>query len=119
MEDFTFVPNTCGLIAHNYWRRIPDHFSGVKLDAFVIMPNHVHGIILITEQTGITLGQIVGWYKFQAMQEINRFRNQPGKPVWQRGYYEHIIRKSEDIGEIRKYILGNPAKWNEDEYNKM
>jgi REP element-mobilizing transposase RayT len=112
-------PNDLGSIAAQKWLEIPTHYQNVSLDAYVVMPNHLHGIVIIKEQTNATLGQIIGWYKFQAMQEINRKRRTLGRPVWQRGYYEHIIRRTENMISIREYIVGNPAKWAEDEYNRM
>lgn len=87
------------------WERLPDHFAKVELDAFVVMPNHVHGIVIITnvgagsprpafegaETAPLrqpTLGQIVAYFKYQSTQRINRIRGTPGLPLWQRNYYE-------------------------------
>jgi len=64
-----------------------------------------------------TLGQIVGYFKYQSAKQINHIRNTPGVPVWQRNYYEHIIRSEEEMDRIRTYIIENPAKWAEDEDN--
>jgi hypothetical protein len=63
------------------------------------------------------LGQIVGYFKYQSAKQINHIRNTPGVPVWQRNYYEHIIRSEEEMDRIRTYIIENPAKWAEDEDN--
>jgi len=129
------------------WDTIPSHFMNVGCDEFIIMPNHIHGIITIncrgevsspfTEivapnsktktapiQGGetpplrkITLGQIVAYFKYQNAKQINQIRNTPGIPVWQRNYYEHIIRDDRELQAIREYIRYNPIKWNEDEEN--
>lgn len=65
-----------------------------------------------------TLGQIVAYFKYQSSKQINESRNMPCVPIWQRNYYDHVIRDEHDINRIRQYISENPAKWNEDEYNK-
>jgi len=93
------------------------------------MPNHVHGIIAITHRSeprrGVsqhastrgfkspsqTLGAIVRGFKGAATRRINRRRGTPGEPVWQRNYYEHIVR---DLERIRRYIHRNPARWHRD-----
>jgi len=64
-----------------------------------------------------TLGQIVAYYKYQTTKEINRIRNTPGIPIWQRNYYEHIIRNENELNRIREYILNNPLQWDNDENN--
>jgi REP element-mobilizing transposase RayT len=61
-----------------------------------------------------TLGQIVAFFKYQSAKQINQTRNTPRCPVWQRNYYEHIIRSEEEMNRIRQYIIDNPAKWAED-----
>ena len=66
-----------------------------------------------------TLGQIVAYYKYQSTKEINRIRNTPGIPIWQRNYYEHIIRNENDLNRIREYILNNPLQWDNDENNPV
>ena len=125
--------NEAGKIAEKVWRGIPDHFDNVDIDAFIVMPNHVHGIIVIThtrvgarhasplhhahQPSKGTLGTIVGSYKSAVSKQINRMRDTPGSPVWQRNYYEHIIRNESALHDIRHYIIHNPAKWAEDTEN--
>lgn len=91
------------------------------------MPNHVHFIVIINESNdcrgGVTpplptLGNIIGYFKYQSTKQINIIRNTPGLPIWQRNYYEHIIRNEKELYEIRKYIKNNPLNWQDDEYNK-
>jgi putative transposase len=66
-----------------------------------------------------TLGQNVAYFKYRSSKQINQIRNTPGIPLWQRNYYEHIIRSEEEMNRIRKYIIDNPAKWVEDENNPV
>ena len=105
---------------------------GVNLDAFVIMPNHVHGVVVIPRRgvsqyapTGssafrspsLTIGAIIRGFKSAATKRVNELRGKPGLPLWQRSYYEHIVRDDEDLGRIRTYITDNPANWAEDREN--
>jgi REP element-mobilizing transposase RayT len=102
------------------------------LDAMAIMPNHVHGVIIVpgrgtacraptTEQFGKpavgSVPTIVRSYKSSITRRINLLRGAPDMPVWQRGYHEHIVRNEQELTAIREYILGNPAQWDEDENN--
>jgi Transposase and inactivated derivatives len=63
------------------------------------------------------LGRLIGAFKTVSSRHINEFRGNPGAPVWQRNYYEHVIRNEESLNEIRQYIAGNPMRWAEDEEN--
>ena len=139
-------------IAKNYWLYINRHFSNVRSDEFVIMPDHFHGIVFIIDTTIIdsvgdgspvpyatgekltlssvsttgeetsplqvknvdwsvkkpTLGQIVGYFKYQSAKRINEMRDTPGVKIWQRSFYDHVIRTDEDLAVLRDYILNNP-----------
>ena len=126
--------NKFGLIAEKCWKEIPNHFPNSELDYFVIMPNHIHGIIIIncrdkaclvlTEKNRFgkslpgSLPTIIGSFKSAVSKQINELRNNHGKSVWQRNYYEHIIRNEKDLYNIRRYIELNPLKWEIDEYYK-
>jgi|SRR5579864_1617790 len=119
------------------WRGLPARFPMLELDEFVVMPNHVHGILRLNPvtRTGLwpagaassaptnatppspTLGRILRRFKSVSAIAVNRVRNRTGAPVWQRNYYEHIIRRSEDLDEVRAYIAGNPAQWPSDREN--
>jgi REP element-mobilizing transposase RayT len=111
------------------------------------MPDHIHVIIVIvgaqfiapvrnaaTENQGVTnqgainraptqnngtntVGEIVRAFKARCTHAINRIRNAPGVPLWQRNYYEHIIRKEPELHAIREYIRHNPLQWDQDEEN--
>jgi len=63
------------------------------------------------------LSKMVGYFKMNSAKQINRLRGTPGQPVWQRNYYEHVIRNETDLQETREYIQNNPLKWLEDEYH--
>jgi len=114
-------PNQWGTIVKECWYEIPIHFSTVYLDEFVIMPNHVHGIIVMeggeTPPLRPTLGQVVAYYKYQSTKQINILRNLQGTRIWQRNYYEHVIRNDKDLDQTRQYIQFNPLLWDEDVYN--
>lgn len=125
--------NRYGGIAQDRWEQIPIHFPFVRLDAFVVMPNHVHGILFFEEsdlpvgaqhaaplrqdrmrvQPG-SLGAIVRSYKSAVTRAINQIRNSTGQKLWQRNYYEHVIRDEPDLDEIRHYIGNNPTTWTND-----
>jgi REP element-mobilizing transposase RayT len=122
--------NEFGEIVQYTWDDLPNHIAGIELDAFVIMPNHVHGIIVITgagleqkDRAGLEpaptgtriLPEIVRQLKTFSARRINKKRGTPGLPVWQRNYYEHIIRDEEDLTRIREYIVNNPVNWQTDE----
>ena len=64
-----------------------------------------------------TLGQIVAYFKYQSTKKINMLRNTQGRPVWQRNYYEHVIRDEKKLYAVRQYIRHNPLNWDKDEDN--
>ena len=130
--------NNLGQIVDACWRAIPDHFPNILCDAWVIMPNHMHGILVIDidnvgarhavplrepqpEQFGNpTTGSVptlVRSFKSTVTKRINEMRGTPGATLWQRNYYEHVIRNGTEWDFIRKYIETNPALWAEDNEN--
>ena len=111
------------------FKNIPQHFSSFEVDYFIVMPNHVHGIIIINDTvetrhgvslqpkfgrpTKHSLSVIVNHYKGA----VTRFAKKWGMSFkWQKGYYDHIIRNENDLRRIRTYIKNNPLKWELDEY---
>jgi REP-associated tyrosine transposase len=128
--DGKMVLSDEGRVVEGSWNDLPHHYPHVQLDAFVIMPNHVHGIIMLMHHVGAGLKpaptelrrhglpEIVRAFKTFSSRCINQLRRTIGTPVWQRNYYEHVIRNEDDLCEIRRYIDNNPARWVEDEYNQ-
>ncbi len=108
------VLSSMGLIAKRAWLDLPRHHAHAKLDAFCIMPDHVHGIIVL-QYEGMEhhhgLPEIIRAFKSFSARRINAARHTPGVPVWQRNYYEHIIRDQDEWQRIRDYILANPRNW--------
>ena len=106
-------PNQIGEIAEEYIRRISEKYSEVTVDRYVIMPDHIH-ILLRIDGTGNpspTMGNVVGWYKYQVTKQVNLLRNMPGEKLFQRSYYDHVIRNQQDYDEIWQYIENKPRKW--------
>jgi REP element-mobilizing transposase RayT len=105
-----------GAIVDQCWRAIPTHFPTATLDTHVVMPNHVHGTILLEARGGPTLGEIVRAFKARAT--VNTRRHAVAmRPIWQRNYYEHVIRNDADLNRIRQYIADNPTNWETDHEN--
>jgi putative transposase len=125
--DGSMVLNDAGRMVQSAWDALPTHFQHVELDQFVIMPNHIHGIIVLTDGSvgaGLprpykkrTLGQMVAYLKYRSTKQINQHRDSPGVPLWQRNFYERIIRDEAELNRIREYIRNNPLNWDSDEEN--
>ena len=128
--------NRVGKIAHREWKRLQRRFPHIQLDVFTIMPDHIHGIIVISrrdtadrtaemalpdgavslrEQFGKpvhgSIPTIVRSYKSSTTRWINIVTGITGGTIWQRNYYEHIIRNDASLARIRQYIINNPIKW--------
>ena len=118
------IMNDLGKQVENYWKEIPTHYKKVELDYYIIMPNHVHGVIIINDvETGHapslqtkrpTLGSIVGSFKSAVSKWAHK--NNYSNFKWQSRFYDHIIRNESDLRRIRTYIQNNPLKWELDEY---
>jgi putative transposase len=106
-------------IVRSAWDSLAARFPHVMLDEFVLMPNHIHGIIILkgAASSAPTLGQIVRAFKSLSAIEANRVRNAPNQPFWQRNYHEHIIRDEDELNIVRQYIRDNPLKWQDDPDN--
>jgi REP element-mobilizing transposase RayT len=139
--DGEMESNEIGQIAERFWQRIPERYKNIILDAFVVMPNHIHGIIGIkydmeSEFVGaihelslqhenpeeyrksrrqMYLSKIIGWYKMNVAKKSNVILDNTGNKFWQQNYYEHIIRNEKSLNRIRDYILNNPVSWEEDQ----
>ena len=105
--------NACGNIAHAGLMEINRHFSSVHVDRFVVMPNHVHAIIILSD-TSVHLSTVISQYKSFVTKTIHA--DDPAVCVWQTSYYDHVIRNQQSYEKIWNYIDTNPAKWREDCY---
>jgi len=129
-----------GKMISQWWLELANKFPHVQIDESIIMPNHVHGIILITEPPSIpvgaarcgrpgrphrgapTIGDIIRWFKTMTTNEyIRKVKKNGWQPYrdrfWQRNYYEHIIRNENDLRDTREYIFNNPQQWHIDRDN--
>ena len=104
-----------GEVVEYNWFNLTRIYSHIALNTFAIMPNHFHGIIEIKEpDKKHDLAKIVGNFKTFSARRINRIRSMKGVPVWQKGYYEHIIRDECSLTPIQQYIMDNPLQWKTD-----
>jgi len=133
--DGEMILNEYGCIVKNEWTRTTNVRDNVKLDMFVVMPNHFHGIIsVINDGRGVlqyapttsvfrspsqTIGAIVRGFKSAVTKRLNGMQGVAGRPVWQRNYYEHVIRNEDELNRIREYIINNPLQWQFDRENPM
>jgi putative transposase len=114
--------SVCGQIVHDSWHALPTRWPCVVPDLMAVMPNHVHAILwfdrddLRGRAADPSLGQVVRAWKSVSAVAINRAAGRSGR-VWQRNYYEHIVRDLADLESIRQYIASNPANWSLDEDN--
>ena len=100
-------PNEAGAIVADTWTWLASHYAYAELDEWCVMPDHLHGILSLTG-VGKPLGQLIGAFKTVSTKRINARRETPGAVIWQRGYYDHIIRDDADLARIRVYIRNNP-----------
>ncbi len=125
------VLNKNGEIVNEEWTKSPDIRTEIRLDSFVVMPNHFHGIVYIEDtransrsplqqsRVGMgseTLSSMIAGFKSAVTKQIKQINTNSLSTVWQRNYYEHIIRDESELDQIREYIANNPLKWQEDKY---
>ncbi len=123
-----------GEITRDEWCRTPSMRTEVDLDEFVVMPNHLHGIVIIKDLERFdrdvgahgraplrrrprSLGSFMAGFKAATTRRINRVRQTPRQRVWQRNYYERVIRDEAELARIRRYIAENPTRWEDDPEN--
>ena len=102
------------------WRAPSERFPTVRPDEFIVMPNHVHGMLMLNEDEAsarVPLGQVVSAFKSLSAINCNRILGRADRPFWQRNYFERIIRNEAELNRVRQYIRDNPAKWAEDKNN--
>lgn len=165
VRDGVMVLNDAGLVVQNIWGKLPDYYPGIFIDAFVIMPNHIHGILRIHDQyahgpvgarfiapsngsgpilesrrgaiyrahsarranlgqdailgqgainRAPTVGDIIRLFKAKCTFGINALRQTRGTSVWQRNYWERIVRDDQEYRALCEYIKQNPAQWQQD-----
>ncbi len=131
IKNSKMVLNKFGVLVEKEWLNTKSIRSNVDLDSFVIMPDHLHGIIIINKQRRGTahraptdttenfgkpvpgsLPTIIRSFKATVTKQINELRQTPGIKFWQRNYYERVIRNEKELYNIRRYIKLNPLKWN-------
>ena len=114
--------NDAGRMVVEVWANLPSRFPEVAVDSLVIMPNHVHAILAIAapvapegqDRRRMLLSKAVGYVKMNASKRVNAMLRRIGCPVWQRNYYERIIRDQGELEVVREYIATNPARWADD-----
>ena len=134
------ILNDAGMMIEKWWYELKNRFPNIELDEFIVMPNHFHGIIQIIntntatvgadtrvcpdnkgEHTGSPLHKMIQWFKTMSTNEyIRNVKDHHWTPfnkkLWQRNYYEHIIRNEKSYLPISEYIRTNPLKWQDDKY---
>ena len=129
------ILSDAGRIVEEAWLALPRHYPSLALDAFVVMPNHVHGILILGDVGAgfkpaptVVAGrpprrhaipEIVRAFKTFSARQINVQAQSVGRHVWQRGYYDHVVRDDRDLGRIRDYIFTNPLRWSMDRENPL
>jgi REP element-mobilizing transposase RayT len=137
--DGAMILNDYGKIVEEEWLKSAEIRKEIELDEYIIMPNHLHGIVVINNEGSLTvrahgraplrsdppilhreprsLGSFIAGFKSITTKRINLSRRTPSFAVWQRNYYEHVVRDEIDPDRIREYVHHNPARWAEDENN--
>lgn len=132
------ILNAAGNMVNLWWNRMFKKYDNLMIDEYAIMPNYIHGIINIvvgadpcvgpnpdrgrTHGSAPTISNIIQWFKTMTTnQYIQNVKNDDWRPfnrrLWQRSFYDHVIRGEKSLNRIREYITNNPAGWGEDEYN--
>jgi len=124
--DGKMVLNEYGKTIKQQWEWLKSQYSYIDLDVFVIMPNHIHGIIIIKNYNNVGTGRDLSLQKIKSISElIGAFKTTSSKLIhkvgctefsWQRSFYDHVVRQDESLDKIREYIVNNPLKWELDEY---
>ena len=129
IENGEMLLNEHGIIAQRIWLEIPQHFGYISLDEFMVMPNHIHGIIVVGNNVGNRhacslqkrqyqiIPVTVGSYKSAVARNIRQIKSNIPKFVWQKSFYDHVIRDEISLNRIREYIRNNPLQWDADVEN--
>jgi len=124
------ILNECGRIIDGQWLWLKDQYDYVKLDEYIVMPNHIHGILIIENKNvnGRDRSRPVPTKKIKSLSELmgafkttsSKLIHQTGLKnfIWQRSFYDHIIRNNQSLNNIRAYVKNNPIKWAMDRNNQ-
>jgi len=125
-----FIESEVGRIVNECWIQIPNHFESIMIDTYIIMPNHIHGILSINKESNNS-GHIYNTYSkpiprsvctvvqaFKASVTREAKKKRLANLVWHKNYYEHVIRDENELTKCREYITNNPLKWHLDRNNK-
>lgn len=134
--DNTMQLNTCGLMVDSWWCGLPRRYPAVAVDAYVVMPNHLHGIIRLQNskmqderdqdeqqnRENISLGRAIGWFKTVTTNDYMLGVKHYDWPqfdgrLWQRNYHDRVIRNGNELDHVRSYIASNPDRWLLDDEN--
>ena len=120
-----------GRLTEACWEAVPEHSHHVELDLYVVMPNHIHALVAIDAESDPSesklkpgelragsLGAIIGSFKAAVTRAARAEGIASGDPVWQRGFWEHIVRGPKALTRIQKYIVENPGRWPYDSENR-
>ena len=135
------VLSALGRLVNEHWLAIPRHYPHISLDQYIVMPNHLHGILMIVQETGGSsaspthgmqasvqggssiksrmqpITRVIGDFKSGVTREFRKSNPTWQGQIWQRGFYDRVIRDERDLHEIREYIVFNPLKWELDREN--
>lgn len=106
-----------GSAKRSHWQQLFQRYQNVEIDESIVMPNHLHGIIILLESSSDrrkSISEIIRGFKTFSARQINSIRHQYGVPVWQRNYYERVIRTEPELQNVRQYIFNNPQNWDAD-----
>jgi putative transposase len=112
--------NTFGDIVRSHWQQLSQYYPNLIMDESIVMHNHLHGIIILESSTENTrfISEIIRGFKTFSAKAINKERGLHGVPVWQRNYYDRIIRNELELDRVRQYIINNPQNWDTDKNNQ-
>ncbi len=120
--------NDLGKLVEQEWQRTAIVRPAVEVDLFVVMPNHLHGLLFISENQAVcrpasgammranSLGSIIAQFKSIVTKRSQELVDPPRMPIWKRNYYDHIVRSERALKRIREYIIANPSRWFEDRF---
>ncbi|MBE6606981.1 MAG: transposase [Ruminococcaceae bacterium] len=110
-----------GKIVDVWIQKISEKYREIFVDSYIIMPNHIHLLLSVSNDGGRgdpspTVNAAMGWLKYQVTKELNKMRGTAGEKIFQRSFFDHIVRNRDDYNEIYKYISENPIRWKCDKF---